>query len=269
MQSEYDLLVTNASLNGNAATVDIGITDGVIKSIEADIPGDADQVIDANGNFVSPGLVDCHLHIDRAFSSVGERKPVGWEQSATAKDYNRLFNEYYKDISAEELERKATKNVRRAVKYGTTHMRSHVCVDHPSGLTNMEACLETYENTADIVDLQLAVMPSKGIVNDESFDLVEGAVRRGVERTSPESILVGGVDPASRNQDVEETIRRWFDIATTYDVGIDVHIQDGGTVGIHTLEQLIEKTKTFEYEGRVTASHCFSLAHIPEFRRLI
>jgi hypothetical protein len=46
---------------------------------------------------------------------------------------------------------------------------------------------------------------------------------------------------------------------------MDVHIQDGGQLGLHTLETLVQKTKDRGYEDRVTASHCFSLAQAPDW----
>jgi cytosine/adenosine deaminase-related metal-dependent hydrolase len=111
-------------------------------------------------------------------------------------------------------------------------------------------------------------MSSKGVINNPES---EGYLRKAIETAleydlTGDDILVGGVDPATRNRNIEETIDTWFNIATDYDIDIDVHIQDGGLLGQYTIERLADKMKKHGYEGRVTASHNFSLAHLPDWR---
>lgn len=47
----------------NTKLVNITIEDGNIKSIEEKIPDKVDEVIDIEGNLVTPGLVDIHVHL--------------------------------------------------------------------------------------------------------------------------------------------------------------------------------------------------------------
>src|ERR1700712_1059087 len=43
---------------------DLGITDGKISRVAADIPADsAKRVIDVSGLYVTPGLIDMHVHV--------------------------------------------------------------------------------------------------------------------------------------------------------------------------------------------------------------
>jgi cytosine/adenosine deaminase-related metal-dependent hydrolase len=78
--------------------------------------------------------------------------------------------------------------------------------------------------------------------------------------------LVGGLDPATREYNIEGALNLTFRIAEDYDVDIDCHIMDTGTLGIYTLERLAQKAIDNHYKGRVTASHSFSLADAPESR---
>jgi dihydroorotase len=65
----YDLVikgghVIDASLRINEVR-DVAISKGRIAAVEANIPGDATETIDARGKYVVPGLIDIHTHAGR------------------------------------------------------------------------------------------------------------------------------------------------------------------------------------------------------------
>ena len=64
--TRYDLLILGGSVyDGTDAaprTVNIGVTDGRIASMDATADADADRRIDASGFIVSPGFIDPHTH---------------------------------------------------------------------------------------------------------------------------------------------------------------------------------------------------------------
>jgi cytosine/adenosine deaminase-related metal-dependent hydrolase len=259
--TEYDLLVRDGYLADRDRVVDIAVDGGDVVRIAPDVEGTAAEVIDAGGNLVGPGFVECHLHIDKAFGACGDRRPRGNEGSFTFERVAELEAAYNERASVEDIERNAIQNVEMAVAAGSTFVRSHVYVGDGRGVRNMEAAVRARERTAHLADVQLVV--SGGDLTDpEEEATLREAVELGLEDATDQPVLLGGADPATRHTDVEGSLDTWYSLAEEYDVGMDLHIQDGGTLGVYTLDRLVEYAREYGYEDRVTASHCYCMAHV-------
>lgn len=259
----FDVLLRNAYTVEHGGPVDIGIEAGRITRI-GDIPDAGAEEIDAEGRFVSPGLVDCHLHIDKAFAAAGDRVPRGNEDPFDFPRIHEQEAEYYKETPTGELTENAVRDLEMAVAAGTTAARSHVSVDAEIRRTdNMTAAVNARDRTNDVIDLQLVPMASDDLDPTGQEQLHEAIEMGKSDDATPHPVLLGGSDPAARNNDVERTLETWFEIATTHDIDLDVHIHEGGTLGIYSLDRLAAYATDHAYQGRVTASHCYALAHIP------
>jgi cytosine deaminase/N-isopropylammelide isopropylaminohydrolase len=128
----------------------------------------------------------------------------------------------------------------------------------------MEACIRARERTSEIADVQLVPWSAHGILHEDNVEKMREAIQMGLDAGG--DILVGGVDPGTRNYDVERTIDAWLDLAEEFDIKLDPHIQDGGTLGTYTLDRLLDKADERGFEDRITASHCFCLANVKEWR---
>ena len=72
----YELLIKNGTLidtaQGIHARRDIGFANGYVAAVSEDIPAsEACEVLDANGCFVTPGLIDLHVHVFYGVSHFG------------------------------------------------------------------------------------------------------------------------------------------------------------------------------------------------------
>ena len=80
--SRYDLIVRGGMVvtPEGAEPADVAIEDGTIVAVEAGLPGDAAEVIDARGLHVLPGVVDVHVH----FNEPGRTDWEGWATGSAA-----------------------------------------------------------------------------------------------------------------------------------------------------------------------------------------
>jgi len=261
MSKDFDLIIRNAYLSEKDSVYDIGIVGDRIIKIEAKIEGTVKDEIDAKGNLVSPGFVDAHTHMDKSFTSTGERLPKFWSRPYTRDASIDAAIEdglkYYKNATHEEIKRHVIEHAHMQVLHGTLYTRTHVDVDSVAKTKAVEAVLEAKEELKDLIDIQVVAFAQSGFFVDlESESLIRKSLDMGCD-------LVGGVDPATRENNVEGSLDLCFKLAKEYDVDIDYHIHDIGTVGVYSINRLAQKTIENGYKGRVTTSHAWCFADAP------
>jgi dihydroorotase len=82
-QQKYDFLLKGGHVidprNRISAVLDVAIADGKVAAVAANIaPADALKVVDASGYYVTPGLVDIHVHV---YAGTGERGSYAGDNS--------------------------------------------------------------------------------------------------------------------------------------------------------------------------------------------
>lgn len=254
---DFTLVIRNAYLRELDTVSDIGIRGDRIQAISRDISGKGESEIDAEGRFVSPSFVDSHTHMDKTLAAVGERFPKYADSPYARDDCIRIGLEYYKTVTLEEIKKHAIQHALMQIANGTLHTRTHVDVDKVARTTGVQAIISARNDLQDLIDIQVVAFAQSGFLPDpESEALVRKAVEMG-------SDLVGSLDPATREDNIEHSLDLTFKIATDYNVDIDDHIMDVGTLGIYTLRRLAEKALTYNCKGRVTASHSYALGNAP------
>ena len=118
---------------------DIGIADGRIAGIGEHL-GPAREVVEVAGRVVTPGLVEAHIHLDKALLSGRVRAAAG-----TLEEAIRLTGEAKRRFTVDDIRARARRALEMAVAAGTTTLRTHVEVDPIVGLMGMEAVVPLRE----------------------------------------------------------------------------------------------------------------------------
>jgi cytosine/adenosine deaminase-related metal-dependent hydrolase len=247
--------VTEVTL-GNALLADgrhadLNIENGRIAAIgpSGTVPRPA---IDLGGLLLVPGFVDGHIHLDKTLLGLPFRphRPgdtVG-ERIAREKELRREL--------CYPVEQRAKHLIRRIVAYGTTAVRTHVDIDSEIGLAGLHALLVIRETTRELLDIQIVAFPQSGVIADPGVaDLLDQAIRDGAD-------LVGGLDPAGIDKDINRQLDAIFGIAERHGVGLDIHLHDPGPLGCFELRLIAERTSALGLTGRVAVSHAFALGDV-------
>ncbi|WP_448955808.1 amidohydrolase family protein [Labrys neptuniae] len=236
--------------------VDLGVANGRIVAVEPNgvLACPAAERIDLRESLVLPGFVDGHIHLDKSF--VGDR----WRPHIPCKaDFDvRERVSYEKQLlaTAAPIHDRAAALLEQAIGYGTTHMRSHVDVDASTGLKHLDVILALREAYRGLVSIEIVAFPQNGILTcPGTAALLDSAVQQGAD-------VIGGLDPAGFDRNIEGHLDVVFDIAERRNVPVDIHLHDPHMLGIFELERIAERTLALGLQGRVAVSHAYCLGDV-------
>ena len=252
--TDIETLFTNAKL-ADGSLRDIGVAGGRIVSIApAGMAGEAGRRVDIAGALLVPGFVEGHIHLDTSF--YGDR----WIPHKPCTDgfdvHERVAFQAENMVIAAPMDERARKQLELCVANGSLQMRSHVMVDGSVGLKSLETILKVREDYRDIIDIQLVAFPQSGILSSPGTpELLDAAIGLGAD-------LVGGLDPASFDRDLNGHLDVVFGVAERRGVGVDIHLHDFGTLGAFTVEEICARTVALGMQGRVVISHAYGLGNL-------
>lgn len=249
-----DLVLRGAQLADRDAPVDIVVEDGVITSV-GDAHGlAARETIDLGGRVVTPGLVEAHIHLDKAL--LDHRVTATW---GTLDEAIRLTGEAKRDFTVDDIRARARRALDLAVRAGTTAMRTHVEVDPIVGLSGMEAVLPLREEYRSALDLQVCAFAQEGILQSPG---TEGLLRRALTMGAD---LVGGCP--YNDTDGAEHVRIVFGLAVAFGVDVDFHIDFADEAEHLHIRDVVAETVRTGWGGRVAVGHLTELAAVPAYRQ--
>jgi cytosine deaminase len=208
---------------------------------------------DAKNYLMLPSFRDMHIHIDKTYYSGPWKAPtVPTNGIMTRLEEERELLPRLLPVAEE----RATKLLELLLQSGSTHIRTHCNVDPIIGLKNLEATLQAVEAFKGKASVEIVAFPQHGLLRSKSFPYVREALRSG-------ATLVGGVDPATIDENIEKSLQTVMELAVEANADIDLHIHDPGHLGLFTFKRLASLTEEAGWQGRVTISHAYALADIP------
>jgi len=207
------------------------------------------SITDANSRLLLPALIEGHVHLDKVLW--GTPWP-GYRSGTTVKE--RIAREKtFRGALSVPVETRGGLLVEAEIAFGTGHLRTHVDIDADWGLTNLEAVLRIRERYADRIDIEIVAFPQSGILAAPgTADLLDVALREGAD-------LIGGLDPAYIDGDPKGSLDIVFGLAEKHHKGVDIHLHEGGPLGLFELDLIAERTRALSLGGKVTVSHAYCL----------
>lgn len=217
-------------------------------------PGIAE--IDLNGALVFPGLVDAHVHLDKAHT--WDRAP---NRTATFMGALTTLGADSANWTAADLERRAEYSLRCAYAHGTSIVRTHLDTGSlVKAETSHGVMAMLRQRWAGRIELQS--VPLCGIADFSSAaggKIAELSVRTGAS-------ALGGF--AFMSPDLPGHLDRQLATAREHGLGLDLHVDETGNPQSEILRFIAEAVLRCEFPHPVVCGHCCSLAvQTPERQR--
>ena len=261
-----DLVIRNATIQGQPDTKDIGIAQGAIASITDHIEEHGQQEIQAEGNLVAPGFVDVHLHLDKALVldryDWSQREPQPTPRLTSVYETNKIKPQF----TVQDVRDRCIRHAEMCAAHGTTTIRTHAEVDPVVGLTGIKGVLEAREACRGFIDIQVVANAFCGYYYGEGFLADPGMEKMFREAIEMGCDAIGGVTESE--PDAKAHIDYIFSLAKEYDKDVDFHCDQITTPPPFHIPYIAEKTIAEGMQGRVLLGHCHALAHVsPEERQ--
>jgi len=230
----------------------IGMEDGVIRAIEKNaVPKEGETVIDGRGYLLLPAFADNHIHLDKGHYGGPWQAVVpvaNGVQDRIREEEGFLLN------FLEHTPEKAQALIDLVAGNGATFLKVQVNVDPVAGLKNLECVYDVLKNNSHRLEYEIVVFPQHGTLATEAKGWLTEAMKH------PAVTAIGGLDPATIDGDIEASLKTIFDLAAAYEKHIDIHLHDGGTLGMFEMHRIVDYTEKYQMEGKVQISHGFCLA---------
>ncbi len=244
-----DLLVTNAVLPDGRTGMSIAIQAGKITEVTEGLQTPAHEIVDAQGQLITPPFVDAHFHMDATLSYGLPRV----NQSGTLLEGIALWGELKPLLTQEALVERAMRYCDWAVGKGLLAIRTHVDICD-ARLLAVDALLEVKKRVAPYIDLQLVAFPQDGLLRAPgALENLQRALDRGVD-------VVGGIPHFERTmQDGAQSVKMLCEIAAQRGLLVDMHCDESDDPLSRHVETLAYEAIRLGLHDRVVGSHLTSM----------
>lgn len=243
-----EVLIRNANVFDVGKGLDIAVRDGKIVQIGPDLPMTAPTELRADNKLVVPGFVESHTHLDKSFTAVDEDTP-------NLQEAYGIFARYLAKIPPEGMVEDIKARSRRVLDWelasGASAVKSHVLVCPQWGMGSLQAINELKEEYRGRLDLYNITQWTPEY--DREF---RAAAKAG------EIDFIAGYPLFT--DDPMGNIDQVFALAEEYGLPLDLHIDERDEPDISCFLSVIEHTKRYHMEGRVTCGHVTALCAVED-----
>ncbi|MDY4181485.1 MAG: amidohydrolase family protein [Pseudoflavonifractor sp.] len=243
-----EVLIRNANVFDVGKGLDIAVRDGKIVQIGPDLPMTAPTELRADNKLVVPGFVESHTHLDKSFTAVDEDTP-------NLQEAYGIFTRYLAKIPPEGMVEDIKARSRRVLDWelasGASAVKSHVLVCPQWGMGSLQAINELKEEYRGRLDLYNITQWTPEY--DREF---RAAAKAG------EIDFIAGYPLFT--DDPMGNIDQVFALAEEYGLPLDLHIDERDEPDISCFLSVIEHTKRYHMEGRVTCGHVTALCAVED-----
>lgn len=256
------MILRRARLLRGAGPVDVRVTDGRVVEVGTVPAGPGDEVVDLAGRVLLPGLVESHLHLDKAWLG----GPAGGAGLAEAIAWTTRRKEQF---TVADVAVRAGRVAELALANGTTSVRAHTEVDPGVGLTGVLGVLEVAERLAGRLRIQIAVFPQEGLTcRPGTLPIVREALRL------PGTVVGGCPYVEATPADARAHVETVLDLAVEQGVPADLHLDLSDRADdprFRLAEHVARATAERGLQGRVAIGHVTTLAALgrDERRRVL
>jgi len=240
-----DLILRNSLLRGDENLVDIGIKSGVIELIAPKIDLEGAKEIDLAGAVVLPAFSDPHVHLDAVLTAGHPRH----NQSGTLLEGIQIWSERKKELTFDDVYKRAVQAVKWSVAQGTVNIRTHVDTCDES-LVALKALLKVKEDLREFASIEIVAFPQEGVLCfPRGIELLEESLKLGAD-------CVGGIPHFEWTR--EDGIRQLeivFELAAKYGRKVDIHCDETDDEESRFLEHVCALAIRYNIGNKVVAGH--------------
>lgn len=237
--------VRNGRAAGSGAPVDLDVEGGRFVS---GWRAHSERVLDLDQAVALPGLVEPHVHLDKAFLSARLQAVGGGGWSL--RDAIAATATLRASFTRADIVSRASLLLERLAAHGVCAARVHVEIEPTLGLLGVEAHLELRETWSRVMELQLVAFPQNGL-GSGTEELLEEAMRMGCD-------VVGGCPYVDADQAAH--LDAVFALAERWRAPVDLHVDFTDDASSPGVDLVTERTRALGLAGRVAVGHVTALA---------
>ncbi len=217
-----------------------------------------DHIINAEQSLVTESLISPHIHLDKVLiGDIIEPNISGtlWEAIQQTWEVKRNY-------TVDNIKKRASEVINNQIKFGVTHIRTHIDVDSIGGLMPLKGLLATKEEFKNVIDLQIVAFPQEGILKDEG---TEELLEKALELGGKEMILGGMPHNEFNDENSKKHVNILLSLAKKYNVPIDSHTDETDDPNSRTLQYLASRAIEEKFRNSITVDHICALSSYDDY----